>query len=60
MCKCDMVVRVEVASDVLEGVLAHLDEAGEGFQAQQSIVLVRVAHMPIGSDQARHRVEELR
>jgi hypothetical protein len=36
------------------------DEAGEGFQAQLSIALVRVAHMPVGSDQARHRVEELR
>jgi hypothetical protein len=36
------------------------DEAGEGFQAQLSIALVRVAHMPVGSDQAWHRVEELR
>ena len=56
----DVVVRVEVASDVLEGEPAHLDEAEDGFWAQQTVVLLRVAHVSVGGDQARHGVEELR
>ena len=56
----DVVIRVEVASDVLEGKPIHLDEAEEGLRAQQITVLVRVVHEPVGGDQARHGVEELR
>ena len=33
----DVVVRVEVASDILEGEPAHLDEAEERFRAQQAV-----------------------
>ena len=53
----DVVVRVEEASNVLEGV----DEIEEGFRAQQTMILVRVAHVPVGGgDQARHGLEGLR
>ena len=52
----DVVVQVEEASDVLEGV----DEVEEGFRAQQTMVLVRVAHVPVGGDAAWHGVEGLR
>jgi hypothetical protein len=56
----DVNERVEVFSDVREGEPAHLDEAEESLGAKQTLVQVRIAHVPVGGDQARNRVEKLR
>jgi hypothetical protein len=44
--------RVEVTtSDVSEGEPAYLDETEEGLGAEQTVILVWVAHVSVGSDQ---------
>ena len=53
----DVRVRVEVTSHVREGEPAHLEEPEEGLGAQQTVVLVRIAHVPVGRDQTGHGVE---
>jgi hypothetical protein len=39
----DVIVPVEVTSDVCEGEPAHLDETEESFGTQSTVILVRIA-----------------
>ena len=48
-------MRVQVRPDVREREPAHLEALG----AEQSKVLVRIVHVPVGGDEARHGVEHL-
>ena len=49
----------KVMSDLGEGDPADLDEAEERLGREQAVVLVRVAHVPVGGDERRHGVEHL-
>jgi hypothetical protein len=45
--------------DVLDGQPADLDEAPDGLGREHAAVLRHVAHLPVGGDEGRERVEEL-
>jgi len=49
----------KVLSDFGEREPADLDEAEEPLGREQAVVLVRVAHVPVGRDERRHGVEHL-
>jgi len=49
----------KVLSDLGEGEPANLDEAEERLGHEQTVVLVRVARVPVGRDERRHGVEHL-
>ena len=51
--------RAKVLRDVGEREPADLDEAEERLGREQAVVLVRVAHVPVGRDERRHGVEHL-
>jgi hypothetical protein len=57
MSERDVIVRVEVNSDVCEGEPAHLDETEEGLGAKWTVILVRI--VSVGCDQTGHGVENL-
>ena len=49
----------KVLRDLGEREPADLDEAEEPLGREQAVVLVRVAHVPVGRDERRHGVEHL-
>ena len=49
----------KVLSDLGEREPADLDEEEERLGREQAVVLVRVAHVPVGRDERRHGVEHL-
>ena len=63
MSKRDVFVRVElqveVTSEVIEGEPTHLDETEEGLGTQQTAVLFRIAHVPVGGDQTGYGIINL-
>ena len=55
-----VVARVHLAPEVRELDPAHLDEPEEALAAEQAVVVVRVAQVPVERDEVRHGVEHLR
>ena len=58
-CERGVVARVHLAPEVRELDPAHLDEAKEALAAEQAVVVVRVAQVPVEGDEVRHGVEHL-
>ena len=56
--KSGVLARMQVQSHVHEGEPAHLDQAEEALGAEQTEILLRVPHVPVGGDEARHGVED--
>ena len=54
-----VVARVHPTPEVRELNPAHLDEAKEALAAEQTVVVVRVAQVPVKRDEVRHEVEHL-
>jgi hypothetical protein len=58
-CERGVVARVHPTPEVREPDPAHLDETEEALAAEQTVVLARVAQVPVEGDEVRHGVEHL-
>ena len=56
---CSSLDEAKVLTDLGDREPADLDEAEEAFGREQAVVLVRVAHVPVGRDERRHGAKTL-
>ena len=52
------IAQVQVPPDVCEREPAHLDQPEETLGAEHAVILVQVAHVSVGDDEARQGVED--